>query len=292
MPQLDVGAAVPVVVLLAGTSLWGLFSAGLAVLDSGGAGPLVALGGAIPLLVIATLGGRRPWRELRSHPRIYVQLGLLEAANLSLYIAALAIGPVPVVVALHLASPIMLLSLAVLTRKRKMSAVIVAEVLLLAAAIALVSARSGAHVGAGMALIGCGLALASAATVTTLITLVARESRHRDPTVSAGLQLTAAAAFTAPLLTTTTRDCEHMLAELALGAGLLAPGLALYWRAMPRLSAPIAGAVGVNEAIVASGVVAALDRSQISLATALSGLLVAAAIVLDARCFDGNRPAE
>ncbi|MEU2036146.1 DMT family transporter [Nocardia amamiensis] len=282
MRQFGGGHASSVAILLAGTSLWGLFSAGLALLGSERAGPLVAVGAAIPLLIVATVGGRSPGRELRSHPRIYVQLGLLEAANISLYVAALSIGPVPVVVALHLASPIMLLILAVLTGKRAMNARIVVELILLVAAIALVSARPGTKTGTEEALIGCGLALGSAAAVTALIILVARESGRRDPTVSAGLQLAIAGVLTAPFLTASTWDWNRMLAELALGAALLGPGFVLYWRAMRGLSPPTAGAIGVNEAVVASAVVAALDRSQISLPIALSGALVAAAVLLDA----------
>ncbi|MGY1865720.1 DMT family transporter [Nocardia gipuzkoensis] len=283
MRQSAGGRASSVALLVAATSLWGLFSAGLALLGSDRAGPLVAMSAATPLLMVAAVTGRRPGRELRSHPRIYIQLGLLEAVNISLYVAALAIGPVPVVVALHLASPIMLLVLAVVTGRRAMDLRIVVELLLLASAIVLVSARPGTEIGSGSALIGCGLALGSAAAVTALIVLVARESQDRDPTVSAGLQLAVAGVLTAPfLLTTTTWDWGRTLAELGLGAALLGPGFALYWRAMRRLSPPIAGALGVNEAVVASIVVAVLDRSQLSWPTVLGGVLVAAAVLLDA----------
>ncbi|MGY2116836.1 DMT family transporter [Nocardia gipuzkoensis] len=283
MRQSAGGRASSVALLVAATSLWGLFSAGLALLGSDRAGPLVAMSAAIPLLMVAAATGRRPGRELRSHPRIYIQLGLLEAVNISLYVAALAIGPVPVVVALHLVSPIMLLVLAVVTGKRAMNVRIVVELLLLACAIVLVSARPGTEIGSGSALIGCGLALGSAAAVTALIVLVARESQDRDPAVSAGLQLAVAGVLTAPfLLTTTTWDWGRTLAELGLGAALLGPGFALYWRAMRRLSPPIAGALGVNEAVVASIVVAVVDRSQVSWPTVLGGVLVAAAVLLDA----------
>ncbi|WP_327114454.1 hypothetical protein OHB12_34565 [Nocardia sp. NBC_01730] len=87
MRPFGVGRALLVAVLVAGTSLWGFFSAGLALPGSERAGPLVAVGAVIPLLVIAAVGGRRPGRELRSHPKIYVQLGLLEAVKISLFLA-------------------------------------------------------------------------------------------------------------------------------------------------------------------------------------------------------------
>ncbi|WP_406238422.1 hypothetical protein [Nocardia sp. NBC_01009] len=187
----------------------------------------MAVGAAAPLLVIAAVAGWRPWRQLRSHPRTYLQLGLLEAVNISLYAAALAIGPAPVVVALHLASPIMLLLLAVLSRRRTVNIRVVGELLLLIAAIVLVSARPGAEISTDKALIGCGLALGSAGAVTALIVLVARESRHRDPTTSVGLQLVIAGALSAPLLSTTAWDWERTFAELAVGMVLLGPGFVL-----------------------------------------------------------------
>ncbi|MFF0529371.1 EamA family transporter [Nocardia amikacinitolerans] len=269
--------------LLAGTSLWGLFSAGLAVLGSGRAGPVVSAGAAVPLLVVAAVTGGRPLRELRSHPRLYLRLGLLEAVNISLYAAALSIGPVPVVVALHLTSPIMLLGVAVVHRQRAMNGRLLLEALLLTAAIALVSWRPAGGVDAGRALLGCVLALGSAAAVTALIMLVARESAHRDPTAAAGWQLGFAAVLSAPFLLGGAESGQRLLVQLLLGAALLGPGFALYWRAMRHVDAPTAGALGLSEAVVASTVVAILDRSQISLLTVVAGVLVAIAVLLDVR---------
>ncbi|MEU2040495.1 DMT family transporter [Nocardia niwae] len=267
--------------LVAGTSLWGSFSAGLALLGSDVAGPLVAIGAAIPLLVVAAVTGRRPSLAFRTHPRIYLQLGLFEAVNISLYVAALAIGPVPVVVALHLTSPIMLLVLAVATGKHALNGRIVVELLLLVSAITLISARPVAHNGSGSALIGCGLALGSAAAVTALIVLVSRESRNRDPTTSAGLQLAFAGVLTAPILTMSTWDWGRALVEMGLGAALLGPGFALYWRAARHLQPATVGAVGLTEAVVASALVGILDRTEMSIPIVISGILVAAAILLD-----------
>ncbi|WP_280491981.1 hypothetical protein [Nocardia asiatica] len=267
--------------LVAATSLWGCFSAGLALVGSGRAGPLVALGAAIPLLVIAAIGGGSPWREFSSHPRTFLRLGVLEAMNISLYAAALAIGPAPVVVALHLASPLLLLLLAVRAGERPMSVGVAVEFLLLIIAIMLVAARPGTEVRTGSAVLACVLALGSAAAVTALIILVTGESRQRDPAMSAGLQLAVAGLLTTPLLLSVTWNGTRMLAELALGAALLGPGFALYWRAVRHLQPATVGAVGLTEAIVASGLVGVLDRSHISIPFVVSGILVAAAILLD-----------
>ncbi|WP_431971551.1 hypothetical protein [Nocardia sp. bgisy134] len=268
--------------LMAATSLWGCCSAGLALLGSQRAAPLVALGAAVPLLVVAVAGGRRPWRELRANPGTYLRLGFLEAANISMYVAALAIGPVGVVVALHLASPILLLAGAVMSGARKLSTPIVIEAGLLVAAVAVVSMRPGIETSTTAALLGCVLALGSAAAVTALIILVARESRRGDPIVSAGLQLAVAGLLTTPLLVTTaTGSWQHMAIEVSLGAALLGPGFAAYWYGIAHLSAPTAGVLGLNEAVVAASVVAAVDSSRISVQTIAAGALVAAAVVLD-----------
>ncbi|WP_043738087.1 DMT family transporter [Nocardia asiatica] len=273
--------ATAVALLVAATTLWGCFSAGLALLGSRHAGPLVSLGAAIPLLAIAAAAGRRPDQELRTHKKLYLRLGALEAVNISLYVAALALGPAPVVVALHLASPLLLVARAVLTGVRTVSTRLVVEGMLLVGAIAIVAARPGTGTVTGTALVGCVLALGSAGAVTALIVLVARQSRHRDPAMSAGLQLAIAALVTTPLLTISAWDWRHAVAEVALGSVTLGPGFFLYWRAMKHLSPSTAGVLGLNEAVVAAAVVGVVDRSQISLPTILAGTLVAAAVVLD-----------
>lgn len=77
---------------------------------------------------------------------------------------------------------------------------IVVELLLLGLAITLVAGQPSADLATGRAVGGCALALGSAAAVTVLIVLVISESRQRDPTMSAGLQLALAGVLTTPLL--------------------------------------------------------------------------------------------
>lgn len=277
------GHGVSLLALFGATSLWGLFSAGAALSGSGRGGPLVAAGAAVSLLIGSVLSGLDPVREFRSHPGLYLRLGVLEAVNLSLYVAALSIGPAPVVVALHLASPIMLLTLAVMSGRRSATVWIAVEAVLLAVAIAMVSAGGAAGETAARTVLGCVLALGSAAAVTALILVVAREAGRRDPVVSAGLQMAMAALCMAPMLL--TRDWSVAVAgsEILLGALFLGPGFALYWRALGRVSAPTAGVVGLNEALVASVVIAMVDRAQISHAVVGAALLVTVAILLDIR---------
>lgn len=46
---------------------------------------------------------------MRRRPSLYAKLGALEAINLALYVGALQLGPLPVMVALHLMSPVILI---------------------------------------------------------------------------------------------------------------------------------------------------------------------------------------
>lgn len=271
-----------VTLLIGGTTLWGLFSAGLALFGSGSAGPTVAIGAAVPLLALAVACGRHPVREIRMHPKSYLVLGLLEAANITLYAGALAVGPVPVVIALHLTSPVLLLASALLTGRRQRDLRALVEFALVLAAVAVVAMRPGPSVSTFEAVLGCGLALGSAVAVAALITLVAKESsRPRDPTMAAGLQLGMAGLLAAPYLLADTPSPARALIEFGLGAALLGPGFALYWKAMRSADAATAGVIGLNEAFVAWFVLAAFDPTGMSIWLLAAGLLVVAAILLE-----------
>ncbi len=281
MTQLD-RTQTSVMTLIAATTLWGFFSAGLALLGSSRVGPTVAIGAAVPLLLLAVAGGRNPLQDLRAHPKTFLVLGFLEAVNITLYAAALAIGPVPVVVALHLTAPIILLAGALLTRQRELDVRAVTEIALVITAVVLVSMRPGATVSTAKAIVGCALALGSALAVAALITLVARASAHRgDPTASAGLQLGMAGLLTMPYLLVDTAAPGQLLIEFALGALLLGPGFALYWRAMRHTDAATAGVVGLNEAVVAWTVIAVLDHTSMSIWLLAAGGLILIAIILE-----------
>ncbi|MFB7878873.1 EamA family transporter [Nocardia sp. NPDC056064] len=281
MTQLD-RRQTSVMTLIAATTLWGFFSAGLALFGSGTVGPAVALGAAVPLLVLAVAAGRGPLRDLRAHPKTFLVLGFLEAVNITLYAAALAIGPTPVVVALHLTSPIILLLGALLGRRRPLDARAITEIALVLAAIVLVSMRPGTTVSTAQAIAGCALAFGSAVSVAALITLVARASARRgDPTVAASLQLGVAGVLTLPYLLVGTANPGQLLIEFGLGALLLGPGFALYWRAMRTTDAATAGVIGLNEAIVAWTLIAALDHASMSIWLLAAGGLIVIAIVLE-----------
>ncbi|MGF6892959.1 drug/metabolite transporter (DMT)-like permease [Nocardia sp. GAS34] len=275
--------AAPIALMIAVTCLWGTSSALLAALAAPTTAGLVALGGAVPLLVSARLRGQHPWATLTAHPALYLELGLLEAANLALYVAALRIGPLPVVVALHLTAPVLIIAVALLRGRRAPTLPVLLELLLVAAAIWLVTGRHPGGTAAGSAVAGCGLALGSAACVAMLVSVIARQPGPSHTTTSAGLQLLLGGAASSPLLALDPPSVPVAAELAAVGALLLGPGFALYWRALRWLDAATASVIGLNEAMVATLVGAVCTRSLPGSATAAAGVLILIAVGLEQR---------
>ncbi|WP_328392168.1 DMT family transporter [Nocardia sp. NBC_00416] len=273
--------------LIVATSLWGASSAGIAGVGAAGfAAAPVAAGGAAALLAVAVLRGTAPWRDFRSAPGLFLRLGVLEVLNLVCYVAALHIGPLPVVVALHLTAPVLMIITQVVRGRRSITVVVTAELVAVGAAIWLVAWHQSADTALGPALAGCALAVASAACVAGLITLVVRESADRPSGSAAGLQLLTASALGAPLLgfavvTGAGPSAGQSLALAAIGALLLGPGFAFYWLALRDLDEVTAGLVGLNEAVVATASGAVVVGADITVATLLAGALVLGAVGLE-----------
>ncbi len=212
-----------------------------------------------------------------------MRLGALEAVNLALYIGALQIGPLPVMVALHLTSPVVLIAADVARRRRPASCIAALEMALVVGAITLVAVAVPAGSSTGGVLAGSALALASAVALAVLISQVAHEAVGQDPDVAAGLQLLVAAILTAPLAITAAPAVGSVGWLLLVGLGLLGPGFGFYWRALRGLDAPLAGILGLNEAVVASIIGALTFSAAIGPATLGAAALVLAAVALELR---------
>jgi drug/metabolite transporter (DMT)-like permease len=225
---------------------------------------------------------------LRERPRAFLGLGVLEGINLVLYLAALKSGPLPVVVALHLCAPIILIAVDVLARRRRMTRSVVLQLVCITSAILLVAWRRSEQSTAWSTLLGCALAISSAVCVAVLITLVAREAGPTsDPLSAASLQLLMGAALSSPLLLVELPQPTVSAALAAIGAFLLAPGFVLFWLAMRRLAPTVAGILGLNEVVVAAAVGLAIGDADITWVTLLAGLLVLAAVALESRTEGG-----
>lgn len=273
--------------LIVATTLWGASSVALAAAgQADGAGaPLLAAGGAAALACVA-LGGpaRGQICALASTPRLRTGLlliGLLEAVNLGLYAAALALGPIPVVVALHLTSPVLLVGMAVLRGRRRPDALVGLQTLLMAGGIALLGVQPDENPGSAP-LLAAVLAIGSAVAVAALINAVTIFAPAVNPDIAATTQLAVAAVATAPIaLVAGPQDRYDTVVLLAAGALFLGPGFAIYWRALRGLSATTASILGLNEAVAATVLGYLFFSARISTVSVLSSCLVLASIVLE-----------
>jgi len=274
-----------VALLLAATGCWGVSSAALAhqAADLAAGAPVVAAGGAALLCVVALARGQAPLRALRARPDLYLRLGALEALNLALYVGALRVGPLPVIVALHLTSPVILIAADLARGRRAPSSLVALELALIAAAVTLVAVAAPAGSSAGDVLAGSALAIASAFAVAILISQVAREAGGQDPDVAAGLQLAAASLLTLPLAIAAAPTTATLGWLALIGIVLLGPGFALYWRALRGLDAPLAGLLGLNEAVIAAVVAALAFQMPLTPATAAAATLILIAVALELR---------
>ncbi|MGW5309850.1 EamA family transporter [Nocardia thailandica] len=244
---------------------------------------LVAGAGGLTLLGFGGLARQRPLRVFAESPWLYVRLGALEAANLVLFVGALAIGPLPVVVALHLMAPLLLLAREIVRRRRQPSALVFVEFVLVGAAIALAGAGEPEVGGATQAVLGCVLAIGSAVCVATLVSSIARESAQRATLSSAGWQLVCAGVAGSVLIFAQPPSFPTAGVLVGVGALLLGPGFALYWLGLRGLDATAAGVLGLNEAVFAAIAGALFTGTRITPAAIVAGALVLAAVVLEQR---------
>jgi drug/metabolite transporter (DMT)-like permease len=245
-----------------------------------GGAALVALGAGLALTVTAAARGRFSKNALRDKAASLVVLGVLEALNLALYLAGLRLGPVPVVVALHLTSPILLLLWACARRQRRFGASEALTVALIAGGITLVATTRHAQ-GGGSVLVASALALGSATAVAALITIVTRTASSIDPDLGAAAQLTLAALLISPSAAVSPPGTGTLVRLAVIGALLLAPGFALYWRALRDLTPATAGIVGLNEAIVAALVSDLVLGHRPTLASLVGTTLILTAIATE-----------
>jgi drug/metabolite transporter (DMT)-like permease len=279
----------PVLLLLAATSCWGASSAALSHQHAGVAAgaPIFAAGAAAWLCTLALLRGRKPLTALRARPSLYARLGAVDAVNLALFVAALSVGPLPVVVALHLTSPVLLIAADVGRGRRTYSVLVGLELALIVGAVALVAIAVPAGSTAGDVLAGSALALGSAVALAVLTTQISGVAGGQDPDVAGGLQLAVVALLALPLVVAAPPDRGTLARLLILGMLLLGPGVSLYWRAMKRASAPLAGILGLNEAVVASLIGALVFNAEIGVATLGAAALILSAVALELRASQG-----
>lgn len=269
------------------TSLWGMSTAALALTH--GTGPMaasatLALIAGLALLALSGVRGINPFKPLRSSFKLFVTIGVLEALNLGLYVAALQLGPTPLVAALHLSTPVLLIIYALAKRHQPVSFGIFAELGLITGAIIYAIWHPGPSAEGQNVPVAATLAILSALFLAVLISVVATASKHQDPDVASGWQLTLAGIVLAPVaLLGPGINGEAFGIVTLIGLLLFAPGFALYWRGMRGVGAATGGVIGLNEVIVSSIVVLVLAPEKLTTTSVVAALAVSVVIALEVR---------
>lgn len=232
------------------------------------------------LLSLCAVAG--PWNvitALRKHPRLFVSIGVLDAINIITFYGGLALGPVPLVTALHLTAPLWLIIVAVLRGRRSPTWLLASEVVVVIGALLVSALKSGGSYSSSGVLWGSVLALVSAMALVVLNLTVASKAIDHDPATAAGAQFVIVLAMLSPLLFLSDSFPVPDIAWLTV-AGMfgLAPGLILIWRALQRLDPSTTSVIGLNEAVVASAIVAVIVPGSVTVHAAVSGVLILAAL--------------
>lgn len=220
--------------------------------------------------------------SLRKHPRLFISIGVLDTINIITFYGGLALGPVPLVTALHLTAPLWLILVAVLRRRRPPTWLLASEVIVVVGALVVGAMKPGGDYTASGVVWGSILALMSALALVALNLLVASRAVDHDPATAAGAQFIIVLALLSPLLLLSANFPVVDIAWLTV-AGMfgLAPGLIFIWRALQRLDPSTTTVIGLNEAVVASVIVAVIVPGSVTVYAAMSGALILTAMAAE-----------
>lgn len=265
--------------MLGATTLWGVSSA---ILSDTSTSPLwlLALYG-IVVGVPITIWGLRVRRPVRAE--WVAGLFVLDVLNVGGFFTALQLAPVGPVVALHLASPVVLLLYELVWLRRPATRWRIGSLVLVVSGCVLAAVAAGTAGGGPLALLGLALSLMSAVCVALTNVLAVRIA-----TVGGSWQLVvgtaslARAALTGGVarLVGASFDAEGGL--LLVAAVLAAGGVTFLWAgAAPRISPRSISIVGLNEAVVATIVASAFLGESLTVAAVAATAVILAAIALE-----------
>lgn len=214
-------------------------------------------------------------RTLREHPKTFLIIGGLEALNISTFYAALSIGPVPVVTAVHLTAPIMLLLTSVAQGRRAWSYVVAMEVVVVVFALVIGALKPGGQFTTVDVLIGCALALFSAVMVCVMFVAISSHGSKSGVLESAASQFTVVLVLLSPLLLFKPHEVSvtDIGVLFVVGATVWSLGLILMWRSLRMVDPSTTSVVMLNEAVTATLIVA-VAVGGVSWLSAVSGALI------------------
>ena len=187
------------------------------------------------------------WYRLGT-PRVgmVMLVALTAAAGTVMYFEALRVAPVAPVTALHLATPILLVSYEIVRRER--APTVRQAVLIGVLLVGVLTATAGSGGGAGSRPV-LGLALAGASGVTNAILLraVSASATHAHPNFTSGLVALVAAIVSLPALWLSPPLAGETLSLVTVGVCCWTPAALILWEAGSRLRAPLIGSIGLLE---------------------------------------------
>lgn len=271
--------------VLAATFFWGATSAAFATLGSPplATGAIAAISAGVILLVVARAIGHPVLSEFKRRRGVYLRLGMLESVNLVLYVYALQLGQLPVVAALHLTAPVMLVLWEISKSRSRFDLHIVLEILLVAGAVVLVSISAKPDGDASRPILGAMLALGSAVAVAALIAEVVNHAPTAPAFTGPGLQLVVAGALLAPFILLAPPTTNESLVLVLIGCLVFSAGFAFYWIGLRGTGATLAGILGLSEAVFATAIGAFWGSTSLNAVTAVAAVFVLLATAVELR---------
>jgi drug/metabolite transporter (DMT)-like permease len=278
--------------MLAATGLWGASGGLIAGIGASGlvAAAVVELVAAACLLTLARReGGIRATLRAVGVGNLLL-LGVVEAANVSLYYVALVTGPPGPVIAVHLTAPVLLVGYGLARGRERLSPWRLASLPVLGAALVMLAVAhpAGGGIERRDTTVALLLSLASAACIGVFVTLAGRLAAGGGSAAArGGLQMLVSGGLVAAALPVAAR-LGHQPAAMAdvwrlalVGLGLFTPAVWCYWVAMRGLPPTTATAIQLGEPLFGAAVALVVFGVGLSVAHALAAALVLASVLLE-----------
>jgi inner membrane transporter RhtA len=217
-------------------------------------------------------------------------LAALFIAQASLYVAALLVGPVGAVAAIHLSVPIVYLIAQLVTRRRPLDLLTWLVLALIVGGVALAARGETGEATGSDPLLGVLLALGSVLALAAYLWLISIWGRSRRVREAAGwVQLTALVVLLPSLWLGVPSLTDLGLVVLA-GVVLFTPAVMAQWWALPRLAPTVFGIVILSEAVFTGGFAALLFGDALSPLVILAAAIIVVATGIEVSRGHGEVP--
>lgn len=267
--------------LLVASALFGAIDAIASDLD---VGPLrfsflIAAGATLPLLAFGNVAERASSLPHMSKREI-LALAVLNITQASLFVAALLIGPVGPVTAIHLSVPVVYLLAQLATRSRRLDRATIAVLILIIGGVVLAAEADPGDRGSEP-LLGVLLAVGSVVALAGYLWLISTWGRERNILEGAGLVQLTSFVLLIPSLLIGLPSFRDIWIVLAAGAILIAPAITMQWYALPKLAPVVFGVLLLSEAVFAAGFAATFFDEPLPALVVVAGVVIVIATAIE-----------